>query len=154
VAISCGLAGGLREDIPSGAVLIPQEVVSVDGERRRCDPEFVRALTEAARALGFQPLSQPLLTAPSIVRGAERARWAQHGYIGVDMETALLRSNAVAAVRIVLDTPKQELSDDWERPLTAMMRPWNWPQALWLARFAPGFARRAAQITRTALAGR
>jgi nucleoside phosphorylase len=154
VAISCGLAGGLRDDVPSGAVLIPAEVCSVDGERRACDPEFVQALSEAARSLGFEPMSQPLLTATSIVRGGERARWARRGFIGVDMESASLRSNAVAAVRIVLDTPKQEISADWERPLMAVLRPWNWPQAIWLARFAPGYARRAALIVHKALAGR
>jgi hypothetical protein len=148
------LAGGLRDDVPSGAILIPNEVSSVDGVRRACDPEFVDALSQAARSLGFEPISQPLLTAKSIVRGSERARWAHLGFTGVDMESASVRSDAVAVVRVVLDTPNQELSADWERPLTAMLRPWNWPQALWLARFAPGYARRAALIVRAAFAGR
>ncbi|HEY1680914.1 MAG TPA: hypothetical protein VGF98_04710 [Candidatus Tumulicola sp.] len=152
-AISCGIAGGLREDVPSGTVLIPTETGLADGTRRACDPQWVGALIAAARALGFEPITDPMLTSDAIVRGSERARWARCGFAGVDMETALLRSDAVAAVRVVLDTPERELSADWIRPTTAMLRPWNWPQALWLARFAPSYARRAAQIVRYALAG-
>jgi 4-hydroxy-3-methylbut-2-enyl diphosphate reductase len=154
LAISCGLAGGLRDDVPSGAVLIPVTVGLADGTMLACDPELVAALTAAARTLGFEPIADAMLTADSIVRGEERARWAARGFAGVDMETGRLRSSAVAAVRVVLDTPRQELSADWERPPAAMMRPWNWPQAVWLARFAPPYARRAAQIVRQALAGR
>ncbi len=153
-AISCGIAGGLRADVPSGTVLIPTEAGLADGTRRACDPEWVNALITAARALGFEPVTDPLLTSDAIVRGSERARWARSGFAGVDMETALLRSDAIAAVRVVLDTPKQELSADWIRPASALLRPWNWPQAIWLARFAPSYARRAAQIVRYALAGR
>jgi hypothetical protein len=152
-AISCGVAGGLRDDVPSGAVLIPNEVGLPDGTRRRCDRKWVAALANAARALGFEPVTEAMLTAHAIVRGVERERWAQRGFAGVDMETALLRSNAIAAVRVVLDTPRQELSSDWARPALAMMRPWNWPQAIWLARYAPAYARRAARIVRLALGG-
>jgi hypothetical protein len=154
MAISCGLAGGLRDDVPSGAVLIPSEVVSMNEKRRRCDPGTVQALSDAARSLGIEPLSEPMLTADTIVRGAERMRWAQRGYCGVDMESAAIRADSLAVVRVVLDTPQQELSADWERPFSAIMRPWNWPQAVWLARFAPGYARLAAKIVHTALAGR
>jgi hypothetical protein len=154
LAISCGLAGALRDDVSSGTVLIPHEVGGVDGRRRTCDPHLVRALSTAARSLGFEPLDEPMLTANAIVRGSERAHWARCGFAGVDMESIALRSEAIAVVRVVLDTPKQELSADWERPLFAMLRPWNWPQAVWLARFAPGYARRAAIIAQTALAGR
>ncbi|HEY1429815.1 MAG TPA: hypothetical protein VGF18_09595 [Candidatus Tumulicola sp.] len=154
MAISCGLAGGLRGDLASGTVLIPATVGLADGTMRACDPQLVAGLTSAARSLGFEPVADPLLTADSIVRGDERARWASFGFAGVDMETAKLRSAVFAAVRVILDTPKQELSADWERPIAAMVRPWNWPQAVWLARFAPPYARRAAQIVRQALAGR
>jgi hypothetical protein len=49
-------------------------------------------------------------------------------------------------VRVVLDTPQRELSRDWEHPLQAMLKPWNWAQALWLAREAPRGARLVARV--------
>jgi hypothetical protein len=71
------------------------------------------------------------------------------GYVGVDMETGLLPAGA-AAVRVILDTPQQELSADWSSPARALRNPLNWSQALWLARVAPRYARLAAAIVAAA----
>jgi hypothetical protein len=144
--VSCGLAGGLRTDLPTGTLLIPRHVRAPNGNLMRCDDDLVEALTQGARSLGIEPVFDPLLTADSIVNGAARKIWATKGYAGVDMETGLLSASRVAAVRVVLDTPHHELSTEWRTPLRAMLKPRNWPQAVWLAREAPRAARLAALV--------
>jgi nucleoside phosphorylase len=145
-AISCGLAGGLRNDLPTGTVLVPQEVHAPDGSVVRCDPELVASLHAAAVRLGYAPIDAPLLTTESIATGVQRTRYAVLGYAGVDMETALIPATRLAAVRVILDTPLRELSPEWLHPVRAFLRPSNWPQAFWLAREAPRCATLAASI--------
>lgn len=146
IVVSCGLAGGLRRDVAGGSVLVPSEVRRPDGSLLQCDRDLREKLAAAARALGFEPVLDPLLTAATIVNGTERERWAREGFAGVDMETGLLQASRVAAVRVVLDTPQHELSADWLDPARAIRRPRNWLQAVWLARHAPRYARRAAAV--------
>jgi hypothetical protein len=146
VVVVCGVAGGLREDLPTGALLVPREVRRPDGSVLRCDAELVDRIAERARLLGLEPIFDPLLTATKIVCGSARSEWAARGYAGVDMETGLIAAPRVAAVRVVLDTPSHELSPDWAAPLMAMLKPWNWPQAAWLAREAPRSAALAASV--------
>jgi hypothetical protein len=62
------------------------------------------------------------------------------------METGRILAPRVAAVRVVLDTPIQELSPVWSNPLRALLDPRNWPQAAWLAREAPLAAQRGASV--------
>jgi hypothetical protein len=150
IVVSCGLAGGLRGDLPTGTVLIPREVRRPDGSMLRCDAELVEAFARGARQLGIDPVFDPLVTTGSIVRGAARAHWAAQGYAGVDMETGRIDAPRVAAVRVVLDTPQREISADWQAPLLAILKPWNWPQALWLAREAPRAAALAARVAAAA----
>lgn len=150
VVISCGVAGCLGADTPTGSVLIPREVLRPDGSTLVCDAELVAALAGAARSLGFEPLLAPLVTSSSLIRGPERAVWAARGYAGVDMETGLLDAPQIAAVRVVLDTPQRELRADWLRPARAMLDPRNWAEARWLAREAPRCARRAAAVVAAA----
>jgi Phosphorylase superfamily len=148
--ISCGVAGGLRGGIRTGTLLLPREVRRPDGRTLRCDPALVEALAEGAQKLGLEPLFDPLLTAQTIVNGTERAQWAQQGYAGVDMETGRLTAQRIAAVRVVLDTPENELSADWSTPLLAILNPANWAQAHWLAREAPRAAALAASVVAAA----
>ena len=149
--ISCGVAGGLRTDLETGTVLIPRSVQRPDGEPLECDAGLVAALDAAARRLGFEPEFAPMLTSATIVHGAERASWANRGFAGVDMETGLLEAPRVAAVRVILDTPLHELSADWAHPVAALLRPKNWPEAMWLGRTAPRSARVAARVLAAAV---
>ena len=96
------------------------------------------------------PRLDPTITSASIINGTERETWAEAGYVGVDMETGLLQAPRVAAVRVVLDTPMRELSAEWLNPARALRNPRNWAQALWLARHAPRYARRAAAVVAAA----
>ena len=146
IVVSCGLAGGLRADLPTGTLLIPRQVRRPSGEILQCDPELVELFTTRARSFEIEPVFDPLLTAAEIVNGSARAQWAARGYAGVDMETGLLDAPRIAAVRVVLDTPQHELSSDWRAPLIAILKPWNWPQALWMAREAPKGAALAARV--------
>ncbi|MBV9717908.1 MAG: hypothetical protein JOZ77_01195 [Candidatus Eremiobacteraeota bacterium] len=146
VVVSFGLAGGLRTDVGTGTVLIPREVRCPDGTLRSCDPELVESFASSARRLGIEPLFDPLLTSENIVCGAARAHWASQGYAAADMETGLICASRLAAVRVVLDTPLREISGDWQSPLRAMLKPWNWPQAFWLMREAPRAVARAAAV--------
>jgi hypothetical protein len=116
-----------------------------------CDPELTDALLQAAHALGIPVCESPLLTAATLVVGVRRALWAQRGYAAVDMETALLGARRVAAVRVILDTPQNELSPAWSDPARALLDPRNWPQAFWLARKAPACSRIAARIIARAI---
>ena len=149
--ISCGLAGGLRRGVPSGTVLIPEEIARPNGERIRCAPDLVERLTAAARALGENPLNDPLVTGMTLVRGEARSQWAARGFAGVDMESGTLYAPKIAVVRVILDTPEHELSDAWLKPATVFFRSRAWRELPWLARNAPRFAHLAARIIRKAL---
>lgn len=148
--VSCGLAGGLRADLPTGTVLIPHEVGRPDGGTLHCDDELVEMLAQGARSLGIEPRFDTLVTTPSIVSGKERAHWAAQGYAGVDMETGRVVASRVAAVRVILDTPLRELSPAWRNPTFALLNPRNWAEAAWLAREAPRAAERCARVVAAA----
>lgn len=153
VIVLCGLAGSLVADLPPGSVVVPTGVGLPDGRRFSCHSGWVEALTAAAARLGLPVDSGPLLTAPSLVTGADRAAWAAQGYRSADMETGLVlaRGRQVATVRVVLDTPGRSISDRWERPHQALWRPRLWEELLWMAWYAPRHARLAARIVREAL---
>ncbi|HUA08298.1 MAG TPA: hypothetical protein VMA98_03420 [Candidatus Acidoferrales bacterium] len=151
VAISCGLAGGLRNDLPTGALVIPSVLATTAGDATACDPEWTERLREAARRLGYAFVDAPLLSSTQLVTGGDRPFWAERGYAGVDMESAFIRAPAIAAVRVILDTPQRELSADWLHPARAMLRPRNWGQMVWLAREGPRCADRAARVIAAAL---
>lgn len=146
IAISCGLAGGLRDDVPTASVLIPARVRRPDGTELECDAQLVQRLRTIAEEFGHAVIPDPLVTSATFVYGAERAHWAAQGYVGVDMETGLLRAPRVACVRVVLDTPKREISPAWMRPATAMLHPGAWRDLPFLMREGPRCSRIAARI--------
>lgn len=149
--ISCGLAGGLHHQHPTGTVVIPYDVLRPDGTTLHCDRLLVENLTAAARAYGVEPIADPIVTTTQIINGDQRRAWSERGYAAVDMETGLLAAPRVAAVRVVLDTPLRELSEEWLHPARALLNPLLWPEALWLARHGPRCATIAAEIVRDAL---
>jgi Phosphorylase superfamily len=151
--VVCGLAGALGEGLQPGTVVVPERVEMADGTTMLCDTDLTQALVDGARALGFEPVTGPLLTMPQLVTGPARADWASRGYMVVDMETGLLAggSRRVAAVRVILDGPGRELSPEWERPLRALARPELWGELAWLAAAAPRYAWRAAEVVRAGL---
>ena len=153
VVLSVGLSGGLPEDVASGTVVIPSQVAREDGVLVACDAAWSAALVAASRRLGYPTSTAPLLSADALVTHAGRGLWAARGFAAVDMETAMLAGMLarVAAVRVVLDTPSQEISPAWVSPARAALDPRNWSEGWWLLRTAPRFARRAALVVQAAL---
>ncbi len=151
VVVTCGLAGAVRPDLPTGSVVIPDRVLRPDGSWLTCDPSLVASLVAASRELGLEPDRGPLGTASTFVRGAARQMWVERGCVAVDMETGLLTASRIAAVRVVLDTPEQDLSEVWRRPALVLAHPEAWREAIWLCREAPRCARRAAAVLAAAL---
>jgi hypothetical protein len=150
-AISCGLAGGLRDDLSTGTVLVPHSVQRPDGTTMVCDAQMVESLKAAARALGHEPVDAPLLTSATLVHGDERRRWAALGFAGVDMETGIIRADRLACVRVVLDTPRREIAPQWQRPASVFLHPRAWVDLPFLAREGPRCARLSARIIAQAL---
>jgi hypothetical protein len=146
LAISCGLAGGLRSGLSTGTVLIPRHVRRPDGSELQCDDAAVDALTYAAARMGCEVVQDPLLTSETLVHGAERQVWAAQGFAGVDMETGLILSQRVACVRVVLDTPEREISPAWLQPGRAMLQPRAWLDLPFLIREGPRCSTIAARI--------
>ncbi len=148
LVVVCGVAGALAPGLPPGTLLIPEQVGLIDGRVMQCDPALVGALVAAARILHYQPDTRPLLTAPSLIVGNERADWYRQGFVAADMETGLLTGHdlRVATVRVVLDTPEHGISPDWLQPMKAVLQPALWREMFWLAQMAPRCARQAAQV--------
>jgi hypothetical protein len=149
--VICGVAGALRP-LSTGTVLIPEQVGRPDGSILSCDRGLVAALVAAAGRLGLVPECGPLLTADRLVVGEERRRWAEQGYVAVDMETGLVQARRVATIRVVLDGPDQELDPAWRGGWRLLARPVAFRQLPWLAREGPRCARRAAAVLAAALA--
>jgi Phosphorylase superfamily len=151
--VVCGLAGALAPGLHPGTVLVPESVGLPDGRTMRCDPELVQALVAAARTLGFEPDTGPLLTARSMVVGPARQEWTNRGFVAVDMETGLLagRNLRMATIRVVLDSPNHGISRRWLKPAGALLRPRLWSELFWLWRVAPPYALRAATVLKVGL---
>lgn len=151
--ILCGLAGALSEDLAPGSVVIPDWVGLPGGERFPTDPALTSRLREASRGLGWDPCSAPVVTLPGLATGPARQRWAACGFGAAEMEAALvMRTGApTASVRVILDGPRDEISQLWKRPVVAAARPWLWPQTIRLAIRAPGYALKAASIVAAAI---
>jgi Phosphorylase superfamily len=150
--ITCGVAGGLRPDLPTGAIVIPESVAVPGAQPTACDKFLSESLVAAALQLGYTPFRGALLTSASLICGQARSVWARAGFVAADMETGFIRAPRIAAVRVILDTPQRELSDVWLQPASVIFRPDLWLQGLWLARTAPRCTRVAAEIVAAAFA--
>jgi hypothetical protein len=151
VVISCGIAGALASDLPTGSVIVPDHVLTPAGTLLECDDAMVNGLDAAAQRLGRPPVRGALVTTRDLIAGGVRSAWARRGYVAVDMETGFVSASRVAAVRVVLDTPQRELSDAWLRPWTILLRPDAWSQIGWVLREAPRCAQLAASVLAEAL---
>lgn len=151
LVVTCGLAGALRDDLPTGTVIVPETVLRPSGEILACDAQLVTALDDAARRLGFRSVRGPLVTSTTLITGDARRTWAQRGYAAVDMETGLVKAPRVAAIRVILDTPEREISAPWLQPAMVLLHPLAWREIAWLAREAPRCAHIAAAVLAHAL---
>lgn len=150
--VVCGLAGALASGLRAGTVVVPDWISRPDGTMLRCDAGLARTLLQAASELGFQPETGPMLTAPSLVTGSDRGRWARRGYVAADMETGLLaeRGLRVATIRVVLDDAQHPIAEEWLTPLRTVLQPARWHELWWLFRVAPMYSLRAAAVLKAA----
>lgn len=150
-AISCGLAGGLVPGVATGTVVIPAFVRDVCGELRACDGALVGRLRAAAERLRLPVDIRDVLSLRTFVHGAQRAHHAQGGCVAVDMETAFIAADAIACVRVVLDTPEREISPAWLDGARAAFTPAAWLDLPFLMKNGPRCARTAAEVIAEAL---
>jgi hypothetical protein len=155
VVISAGLCGGLLPDHEPGTVVIATQVVDEAGTIYTCDPEVVAALERAAAYLRLAVTKGSIITTTHVVTGPARAVWAKRGHVAVDMESASLAATAprFGALRVILDTPRHELSSAWENPARAVRDPSNWSEAVWLGVNAPRYALRVGAVLEAAFLG-
>jgi len=145
--IVCGLAGALTNDLRPGDVVIPDQSAFDGGVARVMDAGLVSALRNSAKSRGLPVHEGRLLTAPDLVTGADRALWAERGFVAADMESALMPEGIrFAVVRVILDTPDHSISSEWTRSTRAVVSRERFSETLWMARYAPTYARRAALI--------
>jgi uridine phosphorylase len=155
VVISAGVCGGLLPDQAPGTVVIATSVSDEAGAAFACDPALANRLEGAARALGLDVVTGSLVSTPSMVTGPARALWAGRGHVAVDMESAAAAATSprFGVVRVILDSPRRELSPAWAAPARAVLHPSNWIDAIWLATHAPGYALRVGAILQAAFLG-
>lgn len=155
IVISAGLCGGLLEEQTPGTVVIATQVVDEGGVTHVCDPGVVAALERAAHYLRLPVAGGSLISTSTMVTGPARAAWAGRGHVAVDMESAGVATAAqrFGVLRVILDTPRRELSPAWAEPGRAVRDPSNWSEALWLGINAPRFALRVGAVLEAAFLG-
>ncbi|MEY9969212.1 nucleoside phosphorylase [Streptacidiphilus sp. MAP12-16] len=107
-----GFGAAVGPGICPGDVLVATEVRDVEGGSTGLP--LAGGLAESLRRAGLTVHTGPLFSADRVVRGAQRAELHAAGVLGVDMETAaalraLPAGLPAGAVRVVVDTPDQEL---------------------------------------------
>ncbi len=109
--LTTGFCAGLAPGIRAGDV-----VVADDGHESEALAAALKVALAAGGHRGSTVHTGTLAESDHVVRGAERAALAATGAIAVDMESAAMRRSAlsegahrVAAARVVVDTPEQEL---------------------------------------------
>ncbi|HUZ68383.1 MAG TPA: hypothetical protein VMU65_01605 [Candidatus Saccharimonadales bacterium] len=152
IVISAGLCGGLLTDQAPGTVVIATTVSDETGATHDCDPTVAARLERAARSLGYPVVIGSLVSTSALVTGSGRGDWAGRGHVAVDMESAAAAATAprFGTVRVILDTPRHELSPAWVNPGRAIRNPANWREALWLAIHTPRFALRVGAVLEAA----
>lgn len=152
IVISAGLCGGLLADQAPGTVVIATSVSDETGATHGCDPQVAARLERAARSLGFPVVTGSLVSTSALVTGSGRDDWARRGHVAVDMELAAAAATAprFGTVRVILDTPRHELSPAWVNPGRAVRNPANWREAIWLAIQTPRYALRVGAVLEAA----
>jgi hypothetical protein len=155
IVISAGICGGLLPDHAPGTVVIATSVSDEAGATYPCDPALAMRLHRAATRLGLPVVAGSIVSTSAVVTGAGRTLWADRGHVAVDMESAAAAATAprFGAVRVILDTPRRELSPAWEDPGRAVRNPSNWGEAAWLAIHTPRYALRVGAVLQAAFLG-
>lgn len=149
--VSFGIAGGLDPALRPGDLVLPDIVMSGDGERHAADPSLLAALRAVLRPASIAPL----YGSPRVVAGfADKiALHRRFGCVAVDMESHAVAEAAAAAglpfiaVRVVADHAARPFPRAVVGSLTAdgrqrgglvaarlLRRPWELPAVIGLGR--------------------
>lgn len=136
VLVSWGLAGGLKNTLAPGVVVIPQRVLAHDGGTFDADPALHSRLAGLADELAVEV--GDLVTVPTPLESPEAKRAARERYsaVAVDMESAAIARVArearvpFVALRVVFDGvadalpagAEQWLDEDGRRRLAPLLR--------------------------------
>lgn len=108
--LSAGYAGGLREGIRSGDIVLPTEIRCESSDRFHPDPRLRTELKEQIRQLNLPLREGPLLTVFNPFKSPEQKREAgKKGAVAVDLETVAVaavcakKSIPFVALRVVFD---------------------------------------------------
>lgn len=135
---SFGLAGGLRPDLPSGTLLLPEAVILPSGDEIETDTQWRERLDYLAVSEGLEPKQLAVAGSDQIVAtpAGKQALFEATGAAAVDMESHAVGEVARAAklpfviVRVVADThdeaipnaAREGLGEDGQiRPLAVLM---------------------------------
>ena len=108
-----GLAGGLRDDLEPGTLVVANRVIDEAGNVA-AQLNSAPLLAAELSARGHTAVVGTVISARGVVQGSQRrAALASLGAVAVDTETAWLLANGwglpQAAVRVIVDTPGREL---------------------------------------------
>jgi adenosylhomocysteine nucleosidase len=123
--LSWGLAGGLKEAAQTGTVLLPEAVISAEGQWP--SDRAWRERLALALAGRFSVNQQPLVSTERILttRQEKSKTASESGASAVDMESAAIAQVATehgvafVVLRVVADGPRDELPDNVETLVTA-----------------------------------
>lgn len=115
--LSFGIAGGLDPDLPTGALILADCVLSPDGRRHNTDADWLHRVTEAAHAAGLRPVLRAMAGTDQVLKTtADKQAYAKWtGAAAVDMESHAIAELAARAavpflvVRAIADTATQAL---------------------------------------------
>jgi 4-hydroxy-3-methylbut-2-enyl diphosphate reductase len=107
-----GVAGGLRDDLRPGDLVVATEVSAGDAGATTADCPAAPVLAGELRRSGLRVRTGPVVTVDGVVLDpARRRRLARTGALAVDNESARLLSEdaTTAVIRAVVDTPARPL---------------------------------------------
>lgn len=111
-----GFCGALHSRLRPGEIVLADRIFTADDEgHERLDVSCSACdgIAEALRERGFAVTVAPIVSVAKLALGPRREELHQAGAAAVDMESAWLAAGAgerpFAVVRVVLDTPDQEL---------------------------------------------
>lgn len=118
--VSFGVAGGLAPGAQAGTLLVPDRVVTLEGESYATDSEWRRRLVDGLNRAS-PPLLESIIGIDYPVHSVERKQqlWRQTGGYAVDTE-----SHAVARAAVAADVPflvVRAIADPWHREVPAWL---------------------------------
>lgn len=129
--ISWGTAGALSPELRSGDLLLPENILAVDGRRFVIDKVWLERIRFSLQPVSLRIHNGPMTDTREILSGAAQKRelHSRTGALAADMETATIMENATAgnvpciAIRSVVDEANMTIPDALVRHIDRYGRP-------------------------------